>query len=61
MTPKRIPERKEVKIMRLAVYLPEDLHRAVMHRCIDEGISATKLTQRLLREYLKQAPKKGGQ
>ncbi len=46
--------------MRLVVYLPEELHKAVMHRCIDEGVSATKLAERLLREYLKQPPNKGG-
>ncbi|GEM_PF-7008313 len=46
--------------MRLAVYLPEDLHKSLMHRCIDENISATKLTERLLRVYLKTPLKKGG-
>ncbi len=38
--------------MRLTVYLPSDLHKALMHRCVDEEISATKLTERLIREYL---------
>jgi hypothetical protein len=46
--------------MRLVVYLPENLHKAVMHRCIDEDLSATKLAERLLREYLKQPLEKGG-
>ena len=46
--------------MRLVVYLPEELHKAVMHRCIDEDTSATKLAERLLREYLERPPKKGG-
>ncbi len=55
----RTEEPKE-RVVRLAVYLPEDLHKAVMHRCIDEGISATKLSERLLREYLKQPYRKGG-
>ena len=45
--------------MRLVVYLPEELHKRVMHRCIDEDTSATKLTERLLREYLERAPRKG--
>jgi hypothetical protein len=45
--------------MRLVVYLPEDLHKAVMHRCIDEDTSATKLAERLLREYLDRPPGKG--
>ncbi len=46
--------------MRLAIYLPEDLHRAIRHRCIEEGTSATKLAERLLRAYLEKPPKKGG-
>ena len=49
-----------MRIVRLSVYLPEDVHRAIMHRCIDEHVSFTKLAEHLLREYLKQAPKKGG-
>ncbi|HWU36991.1 MAG TPA: hypothetical protein VN203_05030 [Candidatus Acidoferrum sp.] len=47
--------------MRLSVYLAEELHRAIMHRCVDENISFTKLAERLLREYLKTPMKKGGQ
>jgi hypothetical protein len=31
-----------------------------MHRCVDENISFTKLAEKLLREYLKIPPKKGG-
>ncbi len=46
--------------MRLSVYLTEDLHRAIMHRCVDENISFTKLAERLLREHLKTPPKRGG-
>jgi hypothetical protein len=49
-----------VKPVRLSVYLTEDLHRAIMHRCVDENISFTKLAESLLREYLKIPPKKGG-
>ncbi len=45
--------------MRLSVYLAEDLHRAIMHRCVDENISFTKLAEKLLREYLKSQPNKG--
>ncbi len=52
---------EEVRIVRLSVYLTEELHRAIMHRCVDENVSFTKLAERLLREYLKQPPKKGGQ
>ncbi len=60
MSPKARPARKEVKIMRLAIYLPEDLHKALMHRCIDDNISATRLAERLIREYLEKPPKKKG-
>lgn len=58
--PKRTPTPKEVRTVRLSVYLPEDLHKALMHRCIDENISATKLAEQLIREYLSRLPKKGG-
>ncbi len=47
-------------MVRLTVYLPEDVHTTLMHRCVDEKVSATKLAERLLREYLKTPAKKGG-
>ena len=53
--------KEEVRTVRLSVYLAEELHRAIMHRCVDENISFTKLAERLLREYLKTPVKKGGQ
>jgi hypothetical protein len=53
-TPKA--KREEVRIMRLTVYLPDELHRTLMHRCVDESVSATKLAERLLREYLEKPP-----
>ena len=55
-----MPKGKGVRTVRLSVYLPEDLHKALMHRCIDDDISATKLAERLLREYLERPAKKGG-
>jgi hypothetical protein len=58
--PRKVVEPKGGRVMRLVVYLPEELHKAVMHRCIDEDTSATKLAERLLREYLERPPKKGG-
>ena len=58
--PRKAVEPKGGRVMRLVVYLPEGLHKAVMHRCIDEDTSATKLAERLLREYLAGAPRKGG-
>lgn len=57
--PRKTAEPKGGRVMRLVVYLPEDLHKAVMHRCIDEEVSATKLAERLLREYLERPPRKG--
>ncbi len=58
--PKESARRKGVRIMRVAVYLPEDVYKGLMHRCIDEEISATKLAERLIREYLERPAKKGG-
>lgn len=57
---KKVARRKEVRTVRLSVYLPEDLHRVIMHRCVDENISFTKLAERLLREYLKTPLKQKG-
>jgi len=60
MSTKPTIQRKEVKPVRLSVYLTEDLHRAIMHRCVDENIAFTKLAEKLLRDYLKAPVKKGG-
>ncbi len=46
--------------MKLTVIVSEELHKALRHRCIDEGIPATKLAERLLREYLKRPLKRKG-
>ncbi len=43
---------KEGKRMRLAIYLDPELHKAVRIRSIEEGVSATRLAERLLREYV---------
>ena len=45
--------------MRLMVYLPEQTHKALRHVTIDERISATKLVERLIEEYLAKRAKKG--
>jgi len=58
--PKEPGPGKGARVMRLAVYLPEDVHKALMHRCIDEEVSATKLAERLIREYLEKPPKQKG-
>ncbi len=46
--------------MRLMVYLREETHKALRHVTIDEGISATRLVERLIEEYLAKRRKKGG-
>ncbi len=52
MKPKRSTVEKDTRTVRLGIYMPEDLHTALMHRCIDERVSATQLVNRLVREYL---------
>ena len=47
------PHAEEERIVRLAIYLPESLHKAIRHRCIEERVSASKLAVRLLTNYLK--------
>lgn len=47
--------------MRLALYLPQEVHQEIRIRAIKEGTSTTKLVERLIREYLDKAqPKKRG-
>ena len=53
--------KEEVRTVRLSVYLAEELHRTIMHRCVDENGAFPKLVERLLREYLKTSVKKGSQ
>ena len=57
---KQNTQQKEVRTVRLTVYLTEELHRTIMHRCVDENIAFTKLAERLLRDYLETPLKKGG-
>ena len=55
------PKQKEPSV-RLSLYLPGDLRKALRIQAIEEGISATKLVERLIREYLsKKIPKKEGE
>ncbi len=46
------PKKKEVKIVPLPVYLPEEVHKALRHAAIDEGRSATDIIRELVKEYL---------
>ncbi len=49
----------KVEKTRLVVYLPPDVHKAILHRAIDEDTSATAIIERLVREYLaKPKPRK---
>ena len=54
------PKQKGVRIMKLPVYLPEEVHRAFRHAAIDEGKSATALIRDLIEEYLAKKGKRKG-
>jgi plasmid stability protein len=47
------------KTVRLSLYLPEDMRKALRIRAIEEGTSATKLVERLIRGYLSRGVEKG--
>ncbi len=51
------PTRKEVSIVKMTVYIPEELHRELRHVSFDERRSATDIIRELVREYL--AKKRG--
>lgn len=51
---------EETKTVRLSLYLPEDVRKALRIRAIEEGISTTKLVEQLIREYLSKKPEKEG-
>lgn len=56
------PKPKDTETVRLSLYLPEDLRKALRIQAIEEGTSATKLVERLIREYLsKTTAKEGGE
>ncbi len=49
------------EVVRLPVYLPKELHKALMHRAVDEERSASQILVDLVRDYLERpAKKKGG-
>ena len=54
------PKKKEVKIVPLPVYLPEEVHKALRHAAIDEGRSATDIIRELVKEYLRKQGKRKG-
>jgi len=54
-------EPEETKTVRLSLYLPEDIRKALRIRAIEEGISTTKLVERLIRDYLAKAKEEGEQ
>ena len=54
------PQKKEVKIVPMPVYLPDDLHKALRHAAIDEGRSATDIIRELAKEYLAKRKKRKG-
>ncbi len=53
------PIKKEVRIVKMTIYIPEDLHRTLRHVSFDEGRSATEIIRELVKEYLTKK-KKGG-
>jgi plasmid stability protein len=60
METSHIPEPQATeKTVRLSLYLPEDIRKALRIRAIEEGTSATKLVERLIREYLSRGIGKG--
>ncbi len=59
MNPKNATPKGGKKV-KLTVIVSEELHKALRHRCIDEGIPATKLAERLLREYVERPLKRKG-
>ena len=54
------PAKKEVRIVRLTVYLPEDEHLALRYSALDERRSATRLVRQLIKEYLAKKGKRKG-
>ncbi len=42
------------------LYLDEELHKAIRHAAIEEGLAVTRLFERLAREYLAGRKKRGG-
>jgi hypothetical protein len=53
-------KRKEVKVVPMPVYLPENLHKALRHTAIDEGRAATDIIRGLVKEYLAKKGKRKG-
>lgn len=46
--------------MKTTLHLDEATWKALRHRAIEEGVSATRLVERLIRDYLRTATKGGG-
>ncbi len=46
------------KLVRYGVYLPIELRRDLLKVAIDQGISATKLVERLIKDYLMSTKRK---
>ncbi len=53
-------KRKEVKVVPMPVYLPENHHKALRHTAIDEGRSATDIIRELVKGYLTKRQKRKG-
>ena len=47
-------------MVKMTIYIPEDLHRTLRHVSFDEGRSATEIVRELLKEYLAKKRKRKG-
>jgi plasmid stability protein len=54
------PLPKEVRMLKLGIYLPEEVHKTLRITAIEEGRSATALVRELIEGYLTKRGKKGG-
>ncbi len=52
--------KKGVRIVKMTIYLPEDVHRELRHVSFDEGKPTTAIVQKLIEEYLAKRKKRKG-
>jgi metal-responsive CopG/Arc/MetJ family transcriptional regulator len=48
----KTPRRKDVKMQRTLIALPEDLYRELRHFCVDKGTTQGAVVAEALRRYL---------
>lgn len=47
-------------MLKLGIYLPEEVHKTLRIQAIEEGRSATAVVRELIEDYLAKRGKKGG-